>query len=239
MGLGSWLKGVFGGGAKGAATGAPGGPWGALAGLGAGAVAGGISSSMQRPAKQRNISRLTPQQQQWNQQRGEMGMEGLRNPYAGFEPIEQNARSKFQTSTIPTIAERYTSMGSGGQNSSAFDASNLQAGADLESNLAALRSEYGFKNRQLSGDLLNQSMGQNFDTRFEQQQPGFLQSSLGALAEPLGQYGAQQLLGTGYEKPNDMEGMPQQFQGLFKNPKFLSFLKNPKTMAFLKAQGIM
>lgn len=212
-----------------------------LAIMGAGAAAGGLSSLFKKPAQQQNISRLTPQQLGWQSQAGDLAMKGLQNPYEGFEPIANQARDEFQSSTIPSLAERFSSMGSGGQRSSAFQGALGQAGAGLQSNLAALRSQYGLQQQQQSGNLLNQALQPNFDTRFVQHEPGFLESALGGLSGTLGQYGGMALghdIGA-FGNQSGMAGIPKNFQTMFKNPKFLSFLQNPRTLAFLKGQGIM
>lgn len=82
------------------------------------------------------------------------GLQNLQNPYQGFGPIEQKARTSFHTQTVPALAERFTAFGgtgsSGGQRSSAFQGALGAAGAGLEENLAALQSSYGIDNRNLA-----------------------------------------------------------------------------------------
>lgn len=187
-------------------------PLAALGLLGGGAALGGLSSLFSKSPRQQNVSKLSPQQLSLQSQAGNIAMQGLQNPYEGFEPIEQRARTQFQTSTVPTLAERFTSMGSGGQRSSAFQGALGQAGAGLESNLAALRTDYGLQNRSLSQDLLRQALQPNFDTRFVQHEPGFLESSLGNLSGALGQYGAMKGLGMfgGNQAPGSLGGQANQ-----------------------------
>jgi hypothetical protein len=203
-------------------------PLAALGIMGAGAAAGGLSSLFRKKPRQENISRLTPQQLGWQSEAGNMAMQGLKNPYEGFQPIEQNAREQFQTSTIPSLAERFTSMGNG-QRSSAFQGALGQAGAGLESNLAGLRSQYGLQNRGLSQNLLGQAMQPSFDTMYQQHQPGFLESSLGGLSGTLGQYGAMKglgMFGNGMgQQGGGMGGLPPQIMQLLQSPKFLAFLQ--------------
>ncbi len=182
-------------------------PLAALGLLGGGAALGGLSSLFSRKPRQQNVSKLSPQQLGWQTQAGNMALQGLQNPTQGFEPIEQQARTQFQTSTVPSLAERFTSMGSGGQRSSAFQGALGQAGAGLESNLAALRAQYGLQSRGLSQNLLGQAIQPNFDTVFQQHQPGFLESVFGGLSGQLGQYGALQGLG--------LLGGPNQAPGSF------------------------
>lgn len=66
-----------------------------------------------------------------------------------FEPIAQQARQQFHQQTVPSIAERFTAMGAGAQRSSAFPQLLGGAGADLESRLAALGSQFGLEQQRL------------------------------------------------------------------------------------------
>lgn len=83
----------------------------------------------------------------WLVQSGQQGLQGL--PQAGFDfaPLAQQARTQFNTETVPTLAERFTAMGNG-QRSSAFESSLGRAGAGLEENLAALKAQYDYNNFQ-------------------------------------------------------------------------------------------
>ena len=101
------------------------------------------------------IPTVTPQVANILQQVLGQAGEGLQNPYAGFEPLAQQAREQFETQTVPSLAERFTALGSGGgsQRSSAFQGALGSAASDLEKGLAALQAEYGLRNRE---SLLNQ-----------------------------------------------------------------------------------
>lgn len=81
------------------------------------------------------------------QQAAQMGLQNIQNPYNGFEPIENLARSNFQNKTIPTLAHRFASMGDAALSSPVYHDINSQAGKDLELGLAALRAEYGMQNQ--------------------------------------------------------------------------------------------
>ena len=61
-----------------------------------------------------------------------LAMGRLQDPLKGFEPMAERARSQFQTQTIPSLAERFTSMGEGAQRSSGFQRALGGAGVDLE-----------------------------------------------------------------------------------------------------------
>lgn len=163
-----------------------------LAILGGSALAGGAASAMSKRPRTKQISTLSPQQLSWQTQAGNLAMQGLQNPYEGFQPIENRAREQFQTSTIPSLAERFTSLGNS-QRSSAFQGALGQAGAGLESNLAALRSQYGLANRQESRGLLGQALGQNFENYQTAPRVGFLESALGNLSGVGANYGGMML----------------------------------------------
>jgi hypothetical protein len=68
-------------------------------------------------------------------------------PDTSFEPIDQLARQKFEQETIPGLAERFAGLG--GLNSTAFQGELGKAGTNLESQLAALRSQHGLQQGQL------------------------------------------------------------------------------------------
>lgn len=141
-----------------------------------------------RPQYTQQISRLNPQQQQLSSQL----LSGLSQNPANFDfsGIENAARQGFEQKTIPSILERLTAMG--GSRSSALGQQLGSAGAGLESQLAAMRGQFGQNQLQM---LLNPNQNENLV--FPEQQ-GFLQlllsslgggagAGLGLLAPQLGQ----------------------------------------------------
>lgn len=68
-----------------------------------------------------------------------------------FGPIEEEARSKFHHQTIPKIAEQFAGMNA--LSSSAFKNELGRASSDLESKLAALKSQYGLQRANTLGGL--------------------------------------------------------------------------------------
>jgi hypothetical protein len=86
-----------------------------------------------------------------------------------FNPIEERARSQFNTQTVPGLAERFTSLG-GGQRSSAFQNAIGSSSADLESGLAALRSQFGLQQQGQQNSLLSSLLGFGFQPSFQNQQ---------------------------------------------------------------------
>lgn len=116
------------------------------------------------------------------------GLSRLQNlPQPSFAPIAQQARTQFNTQTIPGLAERFTSLG-GGQRSSAFQGALGQAGAGLEEALASLGSQFGLQQQGQEQNFLSNLLNMGLQPQFENiiQQPGggfgsALGSGLGAL----------------------------------------------------------
>jgi len=110
----------------------------------------------------------------------QQALSGIKNPQAGFEPIAQQARTQFQTNTIPSLAERFTALG-GGQRSSAFQGALGQAASGLEQGLAAQGAQYGLQNQGLLQNLLGMGLQRPFENIYQPRQPGFLEN-LGSTA---------------------------------------------------------
>jgi hypothetical protein len=83
--------------------------------------------------------------------------------------LEQRARQDYRQHTLPSIAERFIGMGSGGQRSSAFEGTLASAGSDLETSLAGLR-----QGRLMQ--MLQMSLAPQFETMQTQPTQGFLSS---------------------------------------------------------------
>ena len=95
------------------------------------------------------------------------------------EAIANRARTDFNQKTIPSIAERFTSMGSGSSLSSPAFASQLgQASAGLEEGLAGLRSNMGLQQLQLG-------LTPQFENVYQQRQPSALESFSGPAIQAL------------------------------------------------------
>lgn len=109
-----------------------------------------------------SINTLTPQQQEYISQLSPLvlqGLQGLNLPgqQSSFDPIAQQAHANFNENTLPGLAERFASLGSGGSlNSSAFGQSLSSAGAGLDRDLAALKAQHGLQEQGLqSNNLFN------------------------------------------------------------------------------------
>ena len=142
--------------------------WGHAIGAGLGSLAGLFGSDSN------GIKALNPQQQKIQDLAGSQALQLLQGGRPqGFQPIADRAQRQFTTQTVPGLAERFSSLGAGSQNSSAFQGALGQAGSDLQSQLAALESQFG--QNQLS-QLLNAGLG-SIDTT---QQPTDMFDKLGA-----------------------------------------------------------
>ena len=106
----------------------------------------------------------------------QMALSGLKDPTKGFEPIAQQARSQFEQQTIPSLAERFTSMGQGAQRSSGFQSALGRAGAGLEESLAAMKSKYGLQQQGLMQSLAGLGLTPKFESSYIPRQPGLLES---------------------------------------------------------------
>ena len=105
--------------------------------------------------------------------------QGLGN--SNFQGIENRARQNFSNKTVPSLAERFASLGSGGsQRSSAFTGALGSAASDLESQLAALRGQYGLQQ-------LGLGLTPSFENIYIPQQGGLLQGAAPGIGQLLGQ----------------------------------------------------
>jgi len=155
--LGQGSLGALGGAGTGATLGSFGGPIGTGIGAGVGGLIGLLSGGFGGNNEQlfgkkqqyKEMQSFTPQQTNYLNQLLSQSSQGLQNPYAGFDPIAEQAQSKFQRDIIPGLAERFTAMGgSGTRSSSDFGGTLGGAASDLQQGLASLRAQYGLQNRE-------------------------------------------------------------------------------------------
>jgi hypothetical protein len=117
------------------------------------------------------------------------GLQGANKPF-DFGPIEDEAKSNFKSQTIPSIAERFTALGSG-PNSSNFIGRLGAAGAGLNQSLASLKSNIGLQQRgqqqNFLTNLLSLGLTPRYQNAYQQEQPGFLESAGTPILQGLGQ----------------------------------------------------
>jgi hypothetical protein len=144
----------------------------------------------------------------------------------GFEPIENQARQDFQQKTIPSIAERFTSLGNGAISSPAYQAQQYGAGAQFETGLAALKSQYGMEQNNQLMQLLQLLAPEQ---AYFQGQPGLLEGGARGLAEGFPSYLAAQGMDDQQQgqqnKPWDWQsGLDAGGNALLAAAPFLSFI---------------
>lgn len=105
---------------------------------------------------QQRFQQYTPEQQQAMSELLRSSLGDIQSKKFDFAPIEEEARAGFKQKTIPSIAERFSAMGSkGSQASSAFPQLLGQAGSDLEKSLASMKSQYNLQQQNQLANLLN------------------------------------------------------------------------------------
>lgn len=164
-----------------------------LAAQGGATALGALMSLLgkKNPESTTQIQNYTPAQQAWMNQSGNMAMEGLNNPYAGFDPIANQARSSFYSDTMPSIMQRFANIGN--TRSSGLNAALAGAGQNLEGDLAAQRASYGLNNRNSLMQLLQLGLTPQFENIYKPESPGMMQmlgsSLMGQGLGAMGQYG--------------------------------------------------
>lgn len=117
-------------------------------------------------------------------QNGGQGLQGLTDQKFNFGPIADEARANFAQQTIPSIAERFSSLGTGGsQRSSAFPQLLSQAGGDLERQLAALKEQYGLQEKGLNANIFGNMLSGGMNARG--QNMGMYGQQLGFASQPV------------------------------------------------------
>lgn len=130
-------------------------------------------------------SPYTPFQQQGFQALQNAGQTTLNNPYAGFEPLQQQLMEYFQEQILPAIAERFTSRGGGALSSPDF-ANQLSAGGrGLASQLLQHKLNYGQQNKEFGLKQLQAGLTPHYEQAFIPGQEGFL-NTLAGRAIPAG-----------------------------------------------------
>lgn len=133
------------------------------------------------PSQVNQVPTVSPDQLKILQYLMQQGQQQLQNPYQGFEPIAEQARSQFGRYTAPSLAERFTAMGGGALNSSGYQQAQERAKTDLELGLAAQQAQYGMQNRNQALQQLSQGLIPQFQNIVSPGQPGLLQEFLPSL----------------------------------------------------------
>ena len=104
-------------------------------------------------------------------------------------PWEASAKRQFGEEIIPNIAERFSGMGEGAQQSSAFGQQLGAAGAGLAERLGAMRAGERQTGLQSLFNLLGQGLGQRgFQTTIQPGTSGFMQGIAPFLGKGIGTF---------------------------------------------------
>lgn len=156
-----------------------------------------------KPSQTITIPKYTPQQEGLQNSALEHSLKGLSSlPLPGqqltssfdFAPIAQSATANFNQNTIPSLAERFTSLGQSSNSISSPSFVNQlgQAGAGLEGELARLGAEYGLQKQGLEQNergqqasnlfnILNTGLGERFDTLYQPKEKAGWKKLLGGI----------------------------------------------------------
>ena len=213
----------------------PYGPMLAMAGL---SGLGGLMSKAGKPnaAQTTQLQRFNPQQQGLMNQAGQMGMQGLQDPTAGYEPMAAQAREQFMSQTMPGLAERFAGLGA--TNSSGFQGALMGAGESLERGLASDKAQYGLQNQDAMMRLMQMGLTPQYENYHQPETPGVMQQ-LGSSLMGQGMAGATQMgVGTylGNQQAQHRSDAITQWQEYEKqrdNPRPMSMLMGSHPMSTL------
>lgn len=139
-------------------------------------------------------------QRQMMNQAGQMGLQGLLGGQMpggmSFEPIKQAYEQNYRQNVIPSMAERFASLGGeGAAGSSGFKASMIGAENQLQTQLAGMQSQY----QQQMLPMLMQLLGIGLQPQEEQE---FLPGQSGILEN----FGGEFMRGLGSAIPGFVQG---------------------------------
>jgi len=143
---------------------------------------GAAGSYFGKPKQAQNIQLPTRSEGQigdMNQMR-QTAMQGLQDPTAGFQPIEDNARNQFMSNTLPKIAAQFGGLG--GIRNSGFQSMMSGAGQGFENQLASDKAQYGMQNRNSLMNLMQMGMQPQFENIYRPESQGAMQSMGSSLA---------------------------------------------------------
>lgn len=133
------------------------------------------------PAQQVTSSPYNQQQQQFFGNLLQQGNQNMQNPYAGFEPIQNQIMSQFYNEILPGIAARF-SAATGGAQSSPSLIQQLGSGAQgLAQQLNAHKINFGQQNRQFGLQQAQLGLTPQLQHSYMQRQPSAFENGLGLI----------------------------------------------------------
>lgn len=127
-----------------------------------------------------------PEQENILNQLAQLGISGIQNPTQGFQPIANQAQQNFMQQTVPMLSERFTSGTGGALSSPSFASLIGQAGAGLQSNLAAQEAQFGQNQLSALLPLLQLGLQPQFKYAEDEGEQGLLGQAAPGIGEALG-----------------------------------------------------
>lgn len=94
------------------------------------------------------------------------------NPYGGFEDIQNDVNQNFQQQILPSILERFSSMGNNSLSSPSLGNQIGQTAANTNQGLGALRAQYGQQNKQNALQQFGMGLTQPFENFYQPESSG-------------------------------------------------------------------
>jgi len=135
-------------------------------------------------AQTQQLPRYTPQVQNVLNQIAPQAFQQIQQNQSNFAPLRQQAMERFQTETVPSIAERFAALnGQGTRGSSGLNSALAGAGAGLERQLAGDEQMFNMQRQQQLMQLLGIGLNPSFENIYMPQTTGIA----GGLASGVGQ----------------------------------------------------
>ena len=153
-------------------------PWQAMTGLGGlyglqDLISGG-AGLFGKQAKTNQVPLYSPGIMGLKEQMPQNIMSQLMGNQFDFQPIEDLARQRFSSQTMPSLMGRFN-MGNNRASSNQFGAVN-NAGQNLDAQLAAMRQDFGQQRQGLLASLLPTLMSPSFENVGQARQPGGIEN---------------------------------------------------------------
>ena len=151
------------------------------------------------PGQLQQLPTQSPQQQQLSAQTIQNVLQMLQGGSTAphqfdFGKIKESAQNRFQTETLPSIAERFTALGSGGsQGSSAFAQAVGREGTNLDRDLGAMEAQFGMQQQGQDRDyllnLLKSALMPQFENQYKPATGGLFGSAAQGVGQGIGNFG--------------------------------------------------
>jgi hypothetical protein len=191
-------------------------PWVTPALMAGGAIASGLSGVLGHRGKWGQQATKSPEQLAGNRFARTQGMAQIQNPYQGFQPIANNAIGQFNRQVVPSLAERFSSLGNNSLSSPAFGSQMQGASDDLQERLAAMQAQYGLQQQDLGQRLFGMGQSPEFENVYTAGGDNWLSSILGNLGQGMGSVGmmgAKQQYGGGQQNDQLIRQLIQALRG--------------------------